>query len=755
MGPGSRWLVAVLSALGAFAGCWIGLAAERVLDTGSRVGVASVPLVVVLTVLGAWAERSQGKGGRRDWVSPGERSARSAAGAWEQMPVAPSGTWGVVPAAAEATLRGLQAAVTRSLTGQDDSRYSRFGLPAHWKAADSSLCGEWAGQAHPGDQEAGPSDSVASGGGIAAEYAQLSTARRLVILGEACSGKTTLAMRLVLDWQKIPELSGQVAVPVQVDTWNPNNDAFCEWFSRRLASSYALDAAQSRGLALSLRVVPVLDGFDGLAPDRQRAALERLNNTERPFVLVSRTAQYEAAVLACKRPLHAAAAIVLQDLSPTEDAVARYLDSGSTRWDEVVARLKSSPDDLQSVNLRSALSTPLLIRLAREKYTKDNEDPGLLLDVSAFATRQDIEDHIIQGTVSAAFRKGRSSGGPSRRERKASQWLGFLAGRTRGGTNQVCWWQLEEATFLQGLVSYLLGAALLGVASGLVPVILFGSWLSGWMTPTVGIVGGFLGLVNNGIKPPGTALPVPSLKNAPLLLRRWLGGIIVGLIFGIAVAVLVLIAAKDPNIDARQSIVGKALFFFPLLAAMFLVYGFPRRDDERIDSPAVGSPVGLLKADRTATFAEFSILALAFSVSLGALAALSASGIVHGMSTIDAFYRGLVLGTSYAAVYVFITRAWLRWNLLAKIPLAFFRLQPWRPIKFLEYAQEKGILRHAGLAYEFRTESLRRHLSGVPKEKSPSGYPSIIEWVGDTIAIVLIRDPASGPDSSDGFDNPG
>ena len=61
MGVVSRWVVAVGGSLACFGGCWGGLAAERVLDTGSQVGIASVPLVVVLTVLGAWAERSREK----------------------------------------------------------------------------------------------------------------------------------------------------------------------------------------------------------------------------------------------------------------------------------------------------------------------------------------------------------------------------------------------------------------------------------------------------------------------------------------------------------------------------------------------------------------------------------------------------------------------------------------------------------------------------------------------------------------------
>ena len=52
-----RWLVAVGAALAGFGACWAGLAGARVLDTGSQVGISAVPLVVLLAVLGAWAER--------------------------------------------------------------------------------------------------------------------------------------------------------------------------------------------------------------------------------------------------------------------------------------------------------------------------------------------------------------------------------------------------------------------------------------------------------------------------------------------------------------------------------------------------------------------------------------------------------------------------------------------------------------------------------------------------------------------------
>jgi hypothetical protein len=105
-------------------------------------------------------------------------------------------------------LRGLYALVTRDLPGPQETWPARFGLPAHWLAVGPDLAGEWAGQAHPGDQEAGLSKSAAVGSGIVAEYSQLPV-KRLVLLGAAGAGKTTLATRLVLDWRNFPSFPGR------------------------------------------------------------------------------------------------------------------------------------------------------------------------------------------------------------------------------------------------------------------------------------------------------------------------------------------------------------------------------------------------------------------------------------------------------------------------------------------------------------------------------------------------------------------
>ena len=146
----------------------------------------------------------------------GDQASRDAV---RQRSVMPS-AWGAVPVPDE-VLRDLHAVVTRYLPGPEETWPVRFGLPAHWLAAGQDLAGEWADQAHPGDQEAGLSRSVAEGSGIVAEYLRL-PAKRLVILGGEGAGKTTLATRLVLDWHKFSALSGQVPVPVRIGAWNPH-----------------------------------------------------------------------------------------------------------------------------------------------------------------------------------------------------------------------------------------------------------------------------------------------------------------------------------------------------------------------------------------------------------------------------------------------------------------------------------------------------------------------------------------------------
>jgi len=707
-----------------------------------HLGVPAVGVAILGGLPGlylTWISLREARRGAVGEGNPARIAGQPATGAGKQVPVP------------DDEISGLYAAVTRGLPGPEETWPARFGLPARWLPAGQDLAGEWADQAHPGEQEAGLSRSVAAGGSaIVAEYIQL-PAKRLVILGGEGAGKTTLATRLVLDWREFPALSGQVPVPVRIDAWNPGSDSFGEWFCAQLISCYAQDPARSGELAASYRVIPVLDGFDEMAPDLRRVALERLASTRRPLVLVSRTEEYRAAVQACGRPLHAAAVIVLQDLSLTGEPVAAYLRQGSAQWDEVLARLSAAPADQQVVNLELALSSPMLIRVARERYERQDSDPCSLLDEARFPTREEIEDHLLQAFVTAAYQDARRPGARSRRTAEAERWLAFLARRARGTASQVCWWQLQAVTPIQEGAAIVFSAAAFGLVFGLAPVLLFGRWLGGGEAVAVGVAGGLFGMVTGGLA--SQALPAPGMKRLRRLLRRWLAGVIFGLMIGFATAVLIL-EINPPPAAARESdfgsVFGKALFFLPLLAGWFMAGDWANWGRGRIDIPAVSSPVGLLNADRAATIGESVLLAVVMGGSIGTWAALMASGIPDSISVSQSFFRGLLLGVLYAIAYALAARAWSRWNLFGRAPLALSRRQSWRTITFLEDACGRGILRHAGLAYEFRTEALRRCLVTVQKKPSGLGMLSVGDWLFD----IQRSSPDVQPDAPAGFDNP-
>jgi hypothetical protein len=58
----TRWIVAILSSLVAFAGCAAGLWLVGV-DAAVALGIAVAPFTVLLTVLGWWAARADQRGG--------------------------------------------------------------------------------------------------------------------------------------------------------------------------------------------------------------------------------------------------------------------------------------------------------------------------------------------------------------------------------------------------------------------------------------------------------------------------------------------------------------------------------------------------------------------------------------------------------------------------------------------------------------------------------------------------------------------
>ncbi len=154
---------------------------------------------------------------------------------------------------------------------------------------------------------------------------------RLVVLGEAGSGKTVLVMHLLLDLldHRHDRRGAVEPVPVRVNaaSWNTRT-RFCDWLAQQIVANYGVLPAVARRLIDSGYVLPVLDGLDEMdplvgPPSRARDALTQLNRPPwrgRPIILTCRTTTYEGACAmapgGADAGLHVASLVSLCKLTP-------------------------------------------------------------------------------------------------------------------------------------------------------------------------------------------------------------------------------------------------------------------------------------------------------------------------------------------------------------------------------------------------------------------------------------------------------
>jgi hypothetical protein len=211
--------------------------------------------------------------------------------------------------------------------------------------------------------------------------------RQLVVLGEPGAGKSVLAMLLTTRLIQDPEDGQPVPVLLPIASWNPTAESPQEFVIRRLGEEYEfLDKqdADGRGLAERLvtqrRVLPVLDGLDELPAQwhsRAMKALDRFAARGRSLVVTCRSREYEHAVTRSGVVLSQAAVVEIEPVD-VEEAIAflSHLPPARFRWQPVLDYLRQHPHS----PLAQALSTPLMVVLARTAYQSPTTDPAALLE---------------------------------------------------------------------------------------------------------------------------------------------------------------------------------------------------------------------------------------------------------------------------------------------------------------------------------------------------------------------------------------
>jgi hypothetical protein len=583
--------------------------------------------------------------------------------------------------------------------------------------------------------------------------------RRLMIVGPPGSGKTLMAIRLVLDilasilgleyansapnrrellrtsgLQRLIVRNGRhrdqqitpVPVPVSISGWN-GVDNLSDWLEKKLRETYRMQRRIAHGLVSSSRyILPVLDGLDEVDTDPRspnsisKKILDKLSyapgalagsDLRRPIIVTCLTDFYSALFRDDYR-LEDSVVIEIENLSQRQ--VESYI-RGRFERDKEHDPFKSGEFQKAIRSTRSVLATalarPWLLTLAITSLQAEATTPEILV---GYPTTEELEAHLLHQFIRSATklypRNGKIDDYSRIRKADTSQirehrvyytendvrtWLAAIA-QLYSDNGQVAKDIRPEGLWrLAGTTYPRVLHTLAGVLAGLAVACLAAELLGG----VPGII------VTSAIACIGVGLALwAGLRYTPqpsrLNVRQF------ELPEGTPLVMLVVLSgaagALGGFIDggpatAVTSGIGATL-------AATVLFGLGKGIVQIV------SPRSILQNDLI-----FGSV-LGFSV---AIAAALPGGLTGGIvSSLKLNSILSIPGSALVAVLVAVTggiilgsRAWTRYA-FAILMMAPRRRLPWRLMKFLEWSNQAGLLRISGLAYQFRHDSLRRAVLG-------------------------------------------
>lgn len=355
-----------------------------------------------------------------------------------------------------------------------------YAMSVKWGLIDSDLVVSWSSLVRLADTGSGwpnqvsdlPSDmpDLSGSDNDLIRILDLIPTRRLVIVGVPGAGKTVLLVRLILDLLARRGQGEPVPVILPMASWNVLEEQLYDWIERWLLENkpaLAVSApnlpgvSRARALLDERLILPMLDGLDELPSSLRSRAISGINNAMLPgqgLVLASRDEAFRDAVQKDVR-LAGAAGIKIYPLN--KNTVFSYLQdsAGSVQAADRWTPLAAAADEDSSIPVSTALTTPLMAAMARaiynlrpgENLSTAHPSPSELLDQPSFPTAKDIEQHLFDAFIPAAYR---SHPDPLRRPKwtpqKAIIWLRFLASdleHQQHHATDFAWWQLAGASW--------------------------------------------------------------------------------------------------------------------------------------------------------------------------------------------------------------------------------------------------------------------------------------------------------------------
>lgn len=517
---------------------------------------------------------------------------------------------------------------------------------------------------------------------------------------------------------------------------------------------------------------PVADSLDELPDHDRRRAVNRINDVldgDRPVVLTCRGTEYED-LIAGGAPTLSRAPVVRINPVATPDVVSHL-----RAWPEVAEHVAREPDG----PVATALSTPLMVSLFVAAY-KDRS-PAELLDPSRFASRHAVEDHLVDLLVDVHY--------PDPKHRR---WLSYLAEVLhRNDDHDFRWWQLARRTlspWTAPVLGLLVAVVVFAIAEWLYHGLgNAGPWLDTAATPFMdppqfatifGVMVTVLWLTSGG-REPGPVAAEPGVRG---FWRGVLTGAALVLVPGVPILLLstgVLHPTRPPT-ENMPSFAG-ALLGLAVVAGLGV--GLHEVLAARTSRVGQAGPEEFLRQDRRSSLTSAAVTGIVVGALTIATATLGAAlgghlgqrftSTEHGPVVVNldlpplqthvpwlldrAGLPGLVVQHSLPfvvlfAVAVLATRAWTRF-LVARAVLALTGRLPWRLMRFLADARERGLLRVAGGGYQFWHVRLQERLvmtaaNRRPRKRLPRAAVAGIA-VLPALVVVAVASSAEPPDCQD------
>ncbi|MBD2100689.1 NACHT domain-containing NTPase [Leptolyngbya sp. FACHB-261] len=580
-------------------------------------------------------------------------------------------------------LKILQESVKGEVEGRlSSSLHNQVRLILHMEAQPKQVERPWDVQVKIGTR---PHYPLAPGTSVIEVFELPDVAGKLLLLGAPGAGKTTMLLDLAKQLIARNEEDFEQPTPVLVNlsSWQKNEQSIFDWLVAELKLKYGVRADIGQRWLRERKLLPLLDGLDELASERQAKCVEAINewlqSDERPrhVVVCSRLEEYESH----ETSLNLNGAICLLPLEQFQ--IKEYLlrVTGPELWQSIA----SDPA------LLDLAQTPLLLSIITLAYQEIS-----FPEWQQLASSQERQRYLFDAYIRRMLERSIKSQEYTERKEptpeKTRHWLIWLAQRLKAEKQTEFLIEKIQPAWLQRgsqKQAYRIGVGL----SGGLSVGLSGG-LSGGLS--VGLVSGLsVGLIfglSVGLSDEIELVETLrwSWKNAGAGLREYFQsgrllvglsvGLLVGLIFGLSVGLLVGL-----SVGLLFGLLGGLLFGL-ILGLLGGLSGF------EVERKAIPNQ-GIWRSASNAV-----IVGLLFGLSVGLL-----GGLLSGLSA------GLILGMFQYGGLTCIQHFTLRLILWQSGNI------PWNYARFLNYATERLFLQRVGGSYRFTHDLLREHFAQMPE----------------------------------------